>query len=117
MLGPPLPHSLNPAPPSPQISQGARDAAQVGLPLLALLQGTRSAPFAPSSLACSGAQPSGCQPRLGQPITAQCRTANAAITPRPPNLYPRVGVGRGTGQRVITLSTYHLLLEQDLPGL
>ena len=45
------------------------------------------------------------------------RLMQPSLPAPPPNLYPGVGVGRGTGQRVITRSTYHLLLEQDLPGL
>lgn len=72
------------------------------------LQRTHSAPFTPGSPAGPGAQPSWMPAGLGQPITAGGYVR--LMQPPTPSHAGREGGEGGT-------STYHLLLEQDLPVL
>lgn len=108
---------LNPAPPSPQMIQGARAGACGSLRLLALLPPAAwLAPRDSLSPLCSW-QPcstwsSAIQGTGGAGPAYRGWGLCAANVFRPP-CWPSVG----RGQHVIKLSTYHLLLEQNLPQL
>lgn len=96
---------LNPAPPSPQMTQGAGAGAWGGLRLLAPLPPAAwLAPRDPLSPLCSW-----------QPCSTWSSAIQGAVCSErgPPPCRP----GGRRGQHVIKLSTYHLLLEQNLPRL